>query len=363
MAEERSADGVLSAREQALKEIADRRRVEADAEAAESVPEVDENGNPIVKTDPPAAEEKEGEEELSLEEAGRVASEAAAAEDNEDPDAPSSASPSEPPSPPQFDPEQEYELVVEGNKIKVKGSQIIERGRATLQKEVAAEYKLQLASELLEEAKRRAAVPPPGGPAAPEERPNGKTPTDEADDAKLAEQIQYGTKEQAMEAIKQLRTSGRGAEPEQVMQFVSQQLGPRIAAEIEFRNAAEMVKRDYSDLMGNDYLRRLFYVEENRRRAPKAEGGEGDTRTPSELYRSIGDDLRKAFNLKPQQAPKPSSPAPKTLDEKQKAKEKTPVVPSPASARVEGKGPSRPPTHTEIIDKMRKNRHQRPLTS
>jgi hypothetical protein len=180
------------------------------------------------------------------------------------------------------------------------------------------------------------------------------------DDAKLAHHIQFGTPEQAAEALKTLRSTQKAVAPEQVLAFVARNIGPMVSAQVDFQQAVEMVKTEYPDLLGNDYLRRLFFAEENRRRAPKNQGGEGDTRKPSELYRSIGDDLRKAFGMK---APIPGKTptAPMTLEEKKEAKEKAPVVPSPASVRLAPPATKKPATHEEIINKMRSARHQRPI--
>lgn len=353
-----SKDTQLSDRAEVMKELAEQRKVQLAAEAGEQIDAVDEDGQPIAPV--PAGQgvvedPAKTDEDLSLEDAAAQANAAAEAEEDQDPSSDPAPSPAAAPA---FDPNSEYELVVEGQKIKVKGAQILDRGRAAIQKETAADYKLQMASQLLEEAKRRVADLPPGDPAPARTEP---APTSEIADDKLAEMIQFGTKEQAAEAVKLLRQRGKAVDPEQIMDFVSQQMGPRIQAEIEFRNASEMVKRDYADIMGNEYLRRLFYVEENRRRAARAQGGEEDMRPHSELYRSIGDDLRKAFNMKAPAASTPSKEV-RTLEQRKEAKQKTPVVPSPASARVEGKAPARPPTNAEIIDKMRAARHQRPLT-
>lgn len=356
-----SVDERLSAREQIQKEIAERRRAELEAESKESFPGTGEA--PTVEATPDEqAEAAGGDNEPSLEEAGTQATAAAESEEetvasstsSEVPGAsnPSTAAPTQ-----TFDPNAEYELEVEGQKVKVKGDKIFDAGKRTIQKEAAADYRLKMASELLLEAQRRAASLPPGGPTqTPAPAPVVKAPTG-LDENKLAEMIQYGTREQAAEAIKTLRESGKAVHtPEQILAFVAPRIGRVVSAQIEFQKAVDMVQKDYADILGDDYLRRLFFVEENRRRAPREQGGEGDTRTHMDLYKSIGDDLRKRF--KPTSTPAPTTGAPATLAEKEKAKAQAPVVPQTASARIERKGEAKAPTTSEIIAKMRSARHQ-----
>lgn len=268
------------------------------------------------------------------------------------------ATASEAPAP--FDPNLEYDVVVDGHTIKVPGTKIIEMGKRTLQKEAAADLRLQLAERILREAEARAAQAPatgeaPRGPQAPAasapkapEAPKGPTPLE------LAEAIQFGTKEQAAQAIEQLsRQQGAPVTPEQVLSFVQGNLGKMVSGEIEFREAASFVQSEYKDIMSHPYLKQLFFMEENKRRDA------GDRSSYKDLYAAIGNDLRKAFNLQPA----PAAPAPTTTmaERREQKVATTPPVPRTTAARLEAPAAPKAPTVNQVIDSMRKARHQRPL--
>lgn len=275
------------------------------------------------------------------------------------PEAPPSAEPATPPSaeqpslpaapstePAGINPDQLYKVTVDGQEMEVPGRAIIDAGMRTFQKETAADYRLKLASQLLQEAEAKAkgAATPPGAPAPAAEPPAG------LNDAQLAEALQFGTPEQAAAALKELR--GRpSVSPEEIARIVDARSRNVAQDEIQFQEAKKFVQAEYSDLMSNDYLRRLFFLEENRRRAPKERGGEGDRRPYKELYAAIGNDLRKSFNLqKPAAA---GSPSLGTAQARQQRKAEAPPVPRTAAARLqEGPGAAKVPTPSEIIASM-----------
>jgi len=238
--------------------------------------------------------------------------------------------------------------------MKVKGSQIIEHGKRALQKDAAADYRLQLATQTLEEAKRVAAqLKPQETPAAP---------VAIMDEASLAQMIQFGTPEQAAAAIKSLREQRPDTVTKDgLQQFLTTNLPAVVDAQLSFREAANYAKKEYGDLLADPYLSQLWYMKEDQMR--KA----GDVRPYGELYTAIGDDLRKHFNR-----PKPTTglvPAPvaaaptqqaaPTLAQRQAAKSAAPAAPRLAAARMEGGAEAvKPKTREEIIEQMRKARGQ-----
>ena len=265
-----------------------------------------------------------------------------------------------------IDPEADYEIESDGVVKKVKGKQIIEAGRRTLQKNDAADLRLDLANQLLEEAKRRAGGPSPkGGDADSRGSVDGATgdkPTNEDEDKELielADKIQYGTKEQAVEALKKLRASQPTVTPDQVLGFVASRLGPMMARQKEFFDAVDFAKSEYSDLLEIPAVRTLFFHEENRRRAPKDRGGEGDRRAWKDLYTAIGEDLRKQLRMpKPSAANSGNGKGGETFESRRLAKQSGPRVPNPAGGRVEGDAPPKEPTRKDILNEMRATRHQ-----
>ena len=309
----------LNPRNQILKEIADRSNTDADQNASETTDIMDDDGN--ITSAVPVETPSEIIEEPAV-------------ENEETPP----AVVAETPSP--FNPDQEYELVVNGRPMKVKGSQIIERGKMALQKETAADQKLELASRLLQEVQQRTAQQPA---QAVVEQPS-------LSDEQLAEIIQYGTKEQAAQAIAELRKAGQSSESAQLA--MAKQLPQVVSDQLAFHEAAKFVQNEYGDLLVDPYLKQLFFMKENELR------GTGDRRPYVELYKQIGDDLRAHFN-KPKTTPAAQQTAPKTMEQKVAAKAAAPAAPKLASARMEGQGEKKAPTREEIIAKMQLARGQR----
>lgn len=325
------ADPKLNPRNQAFAEIAKRANERQEAAAGEPMPPKDGEAPPVLE-----------DEEISLEDAAKQADAASEAVDKAEvaPTVEAAVAAPETPSAPAIDPNADYDVTVDGKPIKVKGSKIIEAGFRTFQKESAADYRLQLATNMLEEAKRTVAQVP---------KPEPKAPTPEVNDLQLAELIQFGTKEQAAEAVKMLRQQNPATVTTEGLQsFMVQNLPQMVNAQLMFQKAADFAKAEYGDLLADPYLKDMFLMKEEQARKT------GDVRPPADLYKAIGDDLRKHFN-------RPKSPTQTTMKDRQEAKAKAPTVPRLASARLAGGEPQRPKTREEIIEGMRKARGQASL--
>ena len=320
----------LNPREQIMREIAERSNADADRNASETVDGME-----------PAAAEPKAAEHQDAEPASVVA------EESSEPVAAVEAAPVAP----AFDPEQEYDLTINGKPVKVKGSQIVERGKQALQKEIAADSKLEIASRLLNEAKamHQAQLPQQGVPQMQNQAAG-------LSDDQLAEIIQFGTKEQAAQAITEIRRNGIAAEQQQ--QRMIQQIPGYIRDQRSFDKAAEFVQAEYGDLFADPYLKQLFLMKEDAMRKTGGDDGSGDKRPYMELYKEIGDDLRAHFNKqKPTPSATPNVPA--TREQKVAAKAAAPAAPKLASARIEAGAPDKPPTREEIIQRMQVARGQR----
>lgn len=351
----------LNPRNKAMAEIAARSNAQADVDAAESVQSVDDDGNPVAAApavpdpdqtvdEPTPGDPADGTPPLAEPDVTPEVASAPAAV----PAAAAPAIPAPQPAPDWIDPNADYELIVDGKPLKVKGAQIVDHGRRALQKETTADYRLQLATQTLEEAKRIAAQlkPAPEAPAAPAA----------LDEASLAQMIQFGTPEQAAEAVKALRTQRPDTVTKDgLQQFLTTNLPAVVDAQLAFREAANHAKKEYGDLLADPYLSQLWYMKEDQMR--KA----GDVRAYGELYTAIGDDLRKHFNRpKPTTSlvPAPVAAAPTqqaapTLAQRQAAKAAAPAAPRLAAARMEGGADvAKPKTREEIIEQMRKARGQ-----
>lgn len=297
----------------ALNEIAKRVAEVHKTEAQETLPEInEENIQPVAAEPAPAPTEPaaaEPSEPVASPEVSSTTAPAPAAAPNEEP----------------IDPKKLYKLIVDGVEVEVPGQKIIDAGKRTFQKETAADYRLKMAEELLRTAEARAAAA--SQPAQPAPAPKPAEPSL----ADLAQAIQFGTPEQAQEALKILQARQTPAiDPQKLLVAVRAQARD----EYNFQNAAEFVKREYPDLLANDHLKRLFFAEEQRYRTPKEQGGLGDTRNYQEVYRAIGDDLRKAFNLqKPGTAP--SNPSTATAKGRQEMKANMAPAPKTAASRLQ----------------------------
>ena len=325
-------------RARVLKDIAARHNAQAVADGNESFTHRDDDGNEVETAQ--SAAEPEG-KDLDAD------------PQEQTPDAGGTEPVAAQPAPAEPAPEETRTIIVDGQQVQVPLSKIMEMGTRTLQKEVAADVRLNQASQLLAEAKRIAeGQQPPQGAAQPQAM-------EAMDDDQLAELIQYGTKEQAAQAIKALRSSAPQVKPEDIARYAQQAVAPQMA----FEAGKNFAKTEYGDLLNDPDLGAIFLNRENALRKS------GDQRSYTELYKAIGDDMRVKFNRpKPGAAVTPPvakpSTAIRTMDEKRTAKANAPSAPRLASARLDGEGTEqKPPTRAEIIDKMRKTRAYRPYSS
>ncbi len=322
----------LSPRARAEREVWARSNRDRVAEASQPLPPVlGPDGEPVAPAEPAAkpAEEPAKPAEAAPAEAGSApaAAEVPAVEDPE------------------------VEIIVSGKTVKVKQSQIIDAGRRALQKDSAADMKLEIASKLLREAEERAGKQPsPAGDAQPPTQPSKAV--QEKSDAELAELLQYGTKEQAASAIAEIRRRDNGAVDQKGLQeLISRQLPDMVSAQLTFHTAVREAQSEYKDIFADPHLTTLFHVQEHRLRQA------GDARPHAELYKEIGDGIRKHFKL----AAPAKDPGP-TLEQKRELKAATPAVPRAAAARVDPQDDGKKVTPEEAreraLEAMRKSRGQ-----
>lgn len=339
-------------RDIAMAEIAKRVADQHTESAAETMDSIDEDGN--VTAAQPA--ESQPPVETTAEQPEQPASTSSS---SEEPEVPAAAAPGEE----AIDPTKDYEVTVDGQKLTVKGKAIIDAGYRTFQKEAAADLRLKMAEELLRESEIRAEAARRGGssgepaPSQPPAKPADKT------DAELAKAIQFGTPEEAEGALKTLR--GRGLDQQQILGFVQQASRVATRDEFLFQEGMKFVREEFKDLLANDYLKRLFYSEENRYRAPKERGGLGDARPYKDVYEEIGNNLRKAFNIPKPGAVQaaPNNPSTSTAKGRQAVKASTPPIPRSAASRLsEVDKTAKAKTPSEIIAGMAERRGQNRLT-
>ena len=255
-------------------------------------------------------------------------------------------------APEKYDPDGDYKVIVEGQEMLVKGKTIIDAGMRTLQKEAAADHRLRLASQLLEEAERRVAATPAGAASTQPEAPRGMT------EEQLAHALQFGTPEESANAVRTLKAGG--ATEERILQLVEDRSRLVAADEFEFRRGQALLHREFNDLMEKPAIRRLFESEDARSLQA------GDKRPYVERYRAIGEQLRKDFGIAKPAAPAPAGgPASGSAAARQVAKAKAPSVPRTAAARM-GEGSSdaaKPVLASDVIAGMAAARGKDRLTA
>lgn len=328
----------LNPRNRVLGEISQRANAAADESAAETLPAGD--GESMPEDQRPEA---------------TAPSEEETAPEGEAPAEPQAAAPAAEPAAPQIagiDPNGEYEVQVDGQAVKLKGTQILSR----VQKGEAADYRLELASKLLEEAKRTVA---PQQQLPAEGVAQQAQPRQPISDEQLAEMIQFGTREQAAEAVRALHARRPDTVTMEGLQtFMAQQMPRIVDQQLAFREGANLVQKEYGDLLADPDLKQLFFIKENAARKS------GDKRF-TELYREIGEDIRNKFNRPaiPASSAAPTQQAPaQTVAQRQAAKAAAPAAPRLASARLEGgSAQAKPKSREEIIAEMRQKRGQHAL--
>lgn len=227
--------------------------------------------------------------------------------------------------------EEEPETVrikVDGEEREVPRDKVVDAGIRALQKESTADKRLEEATRLLREVQER---------IAPKQEKPQETPSQEWDDATVAYALEHGTEEQKAYAVKQLR--GREtATPEEVEQKVMQ----KVLDTMDFKEASNWFVSEYKDIASDPYLMQLAAVSEDNLRR------QGDTRSRRELYKDIGEDLRKW---------KGGTTNAQSFEEKKEQKSKVQTIPS-ASVKKMTEQVKQPKTTSEVIADMRKSRGQ-----
>lgn len=210
-------------------------------------------------------------------------------------------------------------LKIDGQEREVPQSKVLEEGRRAMQKELAADKRLEEAALLkkqYEELLARATqnVPPP----PPEED--------------LTEIIQNAAFDP--EAAKKLAQmiKGRDAATPDVMKLVRE--------EISAQHMLDRFKVEFKDIVEDERALTLAASMEAQKRQA------GDTRPLYDIWAEVGNDIR-------------SWKAGLSGQTKQEAKAKLQDV-NVASARLEQKEAPRPPTMSEVIDRLAKSRGQLP---
>jgi len=302
------------ARGKLIQEIAQRRHAERAGEFSEFNEETGEVGGPAFQQEQPQQEETPA-DAPAQEQAGEGEQEQQQAAQEEKPE------------PQQTD---EYEtLIVHGQEIKVEKSKIFEAGKRTLQKETAADRRLEEATRMRREAEtllQRVQRVAQGAALPNEQQPSGHEPA---------------------AAEPSPTTLDPGALMEQVAHQTALMLYNRDA-----EKAAKKFVEEFQDIASDPILAAYVVQLEDQRIREATELGNplGD---PFEAYRKHGLAIRE-WQKKHGLLRQPES----TQQKVERKKETVQNVPS-ASLKAPAPTPPKPPTRGEIIEQMRKARGQR----
>lgn len=241
-------------------------------------------------------------------------------------------------------------IKVDGQELEVDEEAVREAGIKALQKQSAADKRLEESARLkkeaeaearkiLEDARQKAqqnqdgeALPVKGGLSAVEKLTDDRF-------IETVKKVQYGGEAEAGQALKDLISEAvkAGKSPELTLNEVGEYL--------EFREATKWAHDEYKEILGDPKLKTLFSSEEKRLRSA------GDVRPYREVYSDIGNGLREWLKEK---APGPTQAKDLTRQER---KASVVVIPT-AAARQPAPTQPKELSPSEVVDRMRKSRHQ-----
>ncbi len=214
-------------------------------------------------------------------------------------------------------------LVVDGQTIEVDEDKVIEAGTRALQKETAADRRLQEATRLKQQAEELLS------------RARGQNPAPSQDEPQAAQAINGVTPETLTTLVQGLR------------QEVTQEVMTNLTAQ----QAVEKFRSEFQDIASDPDLW-LIAVSKNQQRLDHAAAVGAPAGDDLEAYRKIGAEIRAKFAA--------NKPASKTVEvPEDKAERKRTITAIPAvNAKAPAPQEQKPKTLSEQIDEMRRKRAQ-----
>lgn len=235
---------------------------------------------------------------------------------------------------------------VDGKDVEFDEQAVIDAGLRTLQKDAAADRRLEEATKAREEAQRLLKV---AEEAASKSAP---APTQKSDqDLMLAKEdlrpivkkIQYGSEEEAAEAL--LEYGRKMAEAGQSGRLTASELQNIL----DLREAQTFVKTNYADVVGDPRLKVLFVNDVNAKIAA------GDARPYQEICKQVGDDLRA---WKAPATPSPTPTAGGRTAAAQARKVSTVSVTAAGTRLPSAPTETKAPSNSDLVEQARKARGQ-----
>ncbi len=222
-----------------------------------------------------------------------------------------------------------YKIKVNGQEKEVSIEDLIERA----QKVESADQYLNEASRLYREAQGSKQQPPEGAVADEEGLSN--------DDLALARAIQMGSEEEAVAAIRKLKSPSLS--PDDLAKTIDERLN--------FQEAIHKFQTDYKDILSDPILRQVALDSDAKLLA------QGDKRSYYDRYQAIGNELREWVNSKVGQVKDHEKSTAEVSSEKVDRKKSAPTVPKAAGGKVQQPVEAEPEeTPAQIIANMARSR-------
>lgn len=249
---------------------------------------------------------------------------------------------------PGADQAKKVKIKVDGEEREVDEDAVLQAGIRALQKESAADKRLEEATKARDEAERlRKSI----------EETVGKLPKQDASPAKPAdvvasierlkpviEKLQYGTIDEAAAALSEIINSTRSDG------LSDAQISALVENEVSLREARTFVKTNYPEIVEDTRLRGVFVGEVN------AKIKAGDARPYLEIAKEVADDLKTWRTPQPKAEATPQKQGASRAEAHQRKTTQV-TVPS-AAARQPAPTQPKESSPSETIDKMRAARHQ-----
>ncbi len=242
-------------------------------------------------------------------------------------------------------------LKVDGEEVEFDEDKIIDAGIRALQKESAADKRLEEATELLRQAKALSNNQNEQQNSQPPVTTQGaETPTLATDEAKaIANAIQYGDEEESAEAIQKI--FGRSQATQEIQQLSPADIQKAVSDQLAFNSAIEMLEKPpedggFGDLMSDPMLSKMVADKEAELRTEKEWGSYHD------LFTAAGNAIREWRN----DLIGKSSGNVSDIKSRQQRKASANSTVSSASTTSSPAAPEKPKSTSDIIEEMRRSR-------